>query len=67
VPTAFPDNVQVTSAVEKPDPVTSIIDPVVAEIGLIVIDGTVSMEVVVWLVVVTSVEVACSEVEVVVI
>jgi hypothetical protein len=68
VPTAFPDNEQVTSAVEKPDPVISIIDPVVAEIGLILMEGTLSIEVVVWLgLVVASVEVVCIEVEVVVI
>ncbi len=53
VPTAFPDNEQATSVVEKPDPVISIIEPVVAEIGLIVIEGALSVEVAIWLVVAT--------------
>ena len=71
VPTAFPDNEQVTSAVEKPNPVISITEPVAAEVGLIVIDGTVSVEVAVWLgLVVATVEVelvvVCVEVVVIV-
>jgi|SRR5208282_6719 len=53
VPTAFPDNEQATSVVEKPDPVISIIEPVVAEIGLIVIEGALNVEVAIWLVVAT--------------
>ena len=71
VPTAFPDNEQVTSVVEKPDPVISIIEPVAAEIGLIVMEGALSVEVAVWLgLVVATVEVelvvVCIEVVVVV-
>ena len=72
VPTAFPDNEHVTSAVEKPNPVISIIEPVAAEVGLIVIEGALSAGDVVWLeLVVATVEVelvvVCIEVEVVVI
>jgi len=44
--TAFPDNLQVRSAVEKPDPVTSTVEPAAAEIGLIVMDGRLRGEVV---------------------
>jgi hypothetical protein len=64
VPTAFPDTEQVTSAVEKPNPVISIIEPATAELGLIVIDGAVSVGVVVWL---TVLVVAAVEVELVVV
>jgi len=70
VPTAFPDKEQVTSAVEKPNPVTSITEPVAAEVGLIVIDGAVSVEVAVWLglvVATVEVELVVVSVEVVVI
>jgi hypothetical protein len=71
VPTAFPDNEQVTSAAEKPNPVISIIEPVAAEVGLIVMEGVLSVEVVVWLgLVVATVEVelvdVCIEVVVIV-
>jgi len=71
VPTAFPDNEQATSVVEKPDPVISIIEPVAAEIGLIVMEGALSVEVAVWLgLVVATVEVelvvVCIEVVVIV-
>src|SRR5271167_1950488 len=70
VPTAFPDSEQVTSAVEKPNPVISIIEPVAAEIGLSVMEGELSVEVAVWLgLVVATVEVelvvVCIEVVVV--
>ena len=72
MPTAFPDNEQVRSVVEKPNPVISTTEPTTAEAGLIVMDGVVSVEVVVWLgIVVATVEVelvvVCIEVEVVVI
>jgi hypothetical protein len=72
VPTAFPDNEQVRSVVEKPNPVISIIEPAAAEVGLIVMEGVVSVEVVVWLgLVVAAVEVVlvvvCIAVEVLVI
>ena len=69
MPTAFPDNEQVTSAVEKPNPVISISEPVTAEVGLIVIDGAVGVEVVVWLglvVAVVELVVVCIEVVVIV-
>ncbi len=70
VPTAFPDKEQVTSAVEKPNPVISIIEPGDAEVGLIVMVGELSVEVVVWLgLVVATVEVelvVCIEFETVV-
>ncbi len=70
VPTAIPDNEQVTSAVENPNPVISIIEPGDAEVGFIVMVGEFSVEVV-WLgLVVATVEVelvVCIEFEVVVI
>ena len=47
VPTAFPDTEQVISAVEKPDPVIPIIEPAAAEMGLIVMKGAWSVDVVV--------------------
>jgi len=37
--TALPDNVHVTSIVEKPEPVTSTTEPAAAEVGLIVMEG----------------------------
>ena len=63
MPTAFPDNEQVTSAVEKSNPVMSIIEPAAAEAGLTMMEGVLSVEVVVWL----GIVVAAAEVELVVV
>jgi hypothetical protein len=48
VPTGLPDNEQVVSAVEKPEPEIRTVTPTVAEVGLSSIDGeaTVSVNVV---------------------
>jgi hypothetical protein len=39
VPTGMPDNEQLVSPLEKPDPVTLTVAPICAEVGLKLIDG----------------------------